>query len=114
MNLDRLERRSRRIRSVADVRRWEYRQRHLSKGVWFRVRRVLAGARACWAIPADEAERLTAEGWQPELPGRELEPPRRLFFLPTERVEGIPGRRPLRVGLTAELLAAPAVVMTRF
>lgn len=114
MNLEPLERRALRIRSMAEIRRWEYRQRHLSKGVWFRVRRVLAGARACWAIPVDEAERLMEEGWRPETPGLELQPPRQMFFLPEERIRAIAERRELRIGLTAELLAEPAVVMIRF
>lgn len=114
MNLDRLERRSRRIRSVADVRRWEYRQRHHAKGVWFRVRRVLADARACWEVSGETAEALQSEGWQPERAGLELAPPRRMIFLPEDRIEAIAERRPLRVGLTSELLAAPVVVMVRF
>ncbi len=113
MNLEPLERRARRLRSRAAIRRWEHRQRHLAKGVWYRLRRVLVDARACWAISEDEAARLCAEGWEPEPAGLELAPPRRLFVLPEDRIEAITEREPLRVGLTAELLTAPAVVMTR-
>ena len=42
--MDALERRARQVRARVAVRAWEYRQRKLSKGVWFRLRRVLVDA----------------------------------------------------------------------
>jgi hypothetical protein len=109
-----LHRRAREIRARAAVRAWEYRQRHHAKGVWFRLRRVLAEAREAWAIPPDEADRLVAEGYVPEAVGSELAPPKRILFVPEARLATISARRRLRVGLGADLLGAPCVVLVRF
>jgi len=70
------ERRLRELRSRVLVRAWDYRQRRLARGVWFRFRRVLAAANEVYALPPDEARRLVAEGCRPEAVGLELEPPR--------------------------------------
>jgi hypothetical protein len=111
---DRLERRAREARTRALIRSWEYRQRHHAKGVWFRLRRLLAGARAAFAVPEAEARRLVAEGHRPEPVGEELEPPKTILFVTRERLEGIAERRELPVRLGSELLAARFLVLVAF
>jgi hypothetical protein len=53
------------VRTRAAVRVWHYRQRDLASGVWFRLRRVLADARAADVISEEDATRLIADGWLP-------------------------------------------------
>ena len=69
-----LARRARQVRSRVAVRAWEYRQRNLSKGVWFRLRRVLAEAKEAWAIGPESFDALVAEGYPREAVGDELAP----------------------------------------
>jgi len=109
-----LERRIRQYRRRTLVRAWEYRQRHHAHGVWYRLRRVLTRASAAYVIACDEAERLMAEGYEPERVGGELEPPKRIVFVPAERVERIASTRPVTVRLSAELLSAECLVLTPF
>lgn len=109
-----LHRRLHRIRSRLAVRSWEYRQRHLSHGVWFRVRHVLTYASRAYVIPESEASRLLAEGYEPEPVGRELEPEKVIIFVPAERAETIPGEREIAVRLTAPFLEARAIALVRF
>ncbi|HEV8309662.1 MAG TPA: hypothetical protein VGW35_18520 [Methylomirabilota bacterium] len=111
---DDLERRVRQVRSRVAVRAWEYRQRHHAKGVWMRLRRILADAAAAYVIPESEAERLVAEGFPPEPVGRELEPAKVILFLPAERVARLAGAREIPVRLEVELLEAPALALVRF
>jgi hypothetical protein len=111
---DALERRVRQARSRAAVRAWEYRQRHHAKGVWLRLRRILADAEAAYVIPEGEAEGLVAEGFPPEPVGRELEPVKVILFLPAERVARLTGAREIPVRLGVELLEAPALALIRF
>lgn len=109
-----LERRAKLIRSRALRRRWEYRQRDTSHGVWFRVGRVLADAAELWAISEDEAERLMAEGFFPDPVGRELEPPKRLLRVSRARLDLIAGRRLIPASLGPEFLAARSVALVCF
>lgn len=109
-----LRRRLDKVRSRLAVRSWEYRQRHLSHGVWFRLRHVLAYASRAYVIPEGEVAKLVAEGYEPEPVGRELEPEKVLIFLPAERVEAIPGAREIAVRLGAPFLEARAVGLVRF
>lgn len=109
-----LERRLDRIRSRLVVRSWEYRQRDSSKGVWFRVRHVLAYNARAFVIPEGEVAYLLAEGYEPVPVGRELEPEKHLFLIPAERAEAIPGAREIEVRLTAPFLEARAVALVRF
>ena len=109
-----LRRRLDRVRSRVAVRSWEYRQRHLSHGVWFRVRHVLAYASRAYVIPQEEMTKLLEEGYEPEPVGRELEPEKFLMFLPAERAEAIPGAREIAVRLSAPFLEARAVALVRF
>ncbi len=108
------ERRLRELRSRLLVRRFALRQRRHARGVWFRLRRVLAFAREAYALPRDEAERLIAEGYRPDPVGGELEPSRIVLFVPFERVTKISGARPLAVRLTADLLSAEGLALVPF
>ena len=67
------------------VRAWAYRQRHRSKGVWDRVRVVLARAERVWALDEAAAQALTDCGVEAEPAGLELEPPRRIFRVTAPR-----------------------------
>ena len=109
-----LSRRAQQVRSRAATRAWEYRQRNHSKGIWFRLRRVLADADSAFAIPCSEAQRLEEEGYCREPVGAEIEPQKVLLFVSAERLEQIPEKRRLRVALGADFLSAPCVALVRF
>ncbi len=109
-----LERRARQVRGRAAVRAWEYRQRNLSRGVWYRLRRLLVDARECWEISSSEAERLVVEGHEPEPVGSELQPPKQIFVVGDDRCAAIEDRRQLDVRLSSELLAATHLVLVPF
>ncbi len=108
------ERRLRQMRSRLLVRAWDYRQRRHARGVWFRLRRLLAAAKEAYALDADDAGRLVAEGHHPEPVGLEFEPPRLLVFVPAERVERLASARRLSVRLGAELLSAECLALVSF
>jgi hypothetical protein len=112
--LPRLEERARRVRSAAAVRAWEYRQRHHAKGVWPRLRRLLAAASAVWSLPEEEARRLLAEGYPAAEIGRLLEPPKLLVLVPEERLRAVPGRIPVELRLGADLLVARWLALVPF
>jgi hypothetical protein len=109
-----LQRRLRQHRSRLLVRSWAYRQRNTARGVWFRLRRVLADASEAYLISPDEAKKLIAEGYRAEPVGQELEPPKLIVFAPLERVNRIPDAQPLAVRLSAELLSASCLALVRF
>jgi hypothetical protein len=108
------ERRLRQLRSRVLVRAWDYRQRHHSRGVWYRLRRVLAEAREAYAVSAQEAAELIAEGCVPEPVGAELAPARPILFVTADRARRLASARPLAVRLSAELLGAEGLALTRF
>jgi hypothetical protein len=108
------ERRLRELRSRVLVRSWEYRQRRHARGVWFRLRRVLADAREAYVIPREEALRLIGEGLRPEPVGQELDPPRLVLFVPGKRLARIAAARPVAVRLEAGLLSAECLALTAF
>jgi hypothetical protein len=96
------------------VRSFEYRQRRHARGVWYRLRRLLASAREAYALPRAEAERLIAEGYEAHPVGGELEPARTILVVPAERVARLGATRPLAVRLSAELLSAESLVLVPF
>lgn len=108
------ERRLRQHRSRLLVRAWDYRQRRLARGVWFRLRRLLADAGEAYALPREEAQALAAEGQRVEPVGQELDPPKLVLFADRARIARIAAARPLPLRLSAELLAAEALVLVRF
>ena len=109
-----LEYRLRQHRRRMMVRSWEYRQRRHAHGVWFRLRSVLANARAAYVISGGDARRLMAEGHRLEPVGGELDPPKLIVFAPAERMTRIASTRPVAVRLNAEVLAAECLALTPF
>lgn len=108
------ERRVRQLRSRVVVRSWDYRQRRHARGVWFRLRRVLADASAAYVITRGEAERLVAEGHRIEPIGQEIEPPKLIVLAPAGRVAQMASARPVPVRLGVEVLAAECLVLIPF
>jgi hypothetical protein len=111
---DALQRRVRRHRSRLVVRAWEYRQRNLAHGVWFRLRRELADAARAFVIDPEHAHRLVAAGARLATVGDELLPPRPIVVLAEDQAHLVEDARELRVALSAELLSAPALALVRF
>jgi hypothetical protein len=109
-----LEKRARRARARAAIKRWEYRQRDLAMGVWFQLRRVLADAREAYAISRADAELLIKDGSHSEPVGARLEPPKVFIFVTPERLATIASRRSIPVRLGRELLDADALALVRF
>ena len=109
-----LERRVRQVRARALVRAWEYRQRRHARGVWFRLRRVLADASAAFIIPPDEGRRLVAVGHLAEPVGYELEPPKLIVFARADRIAQIASARSVPVRLSGPLLEAECLALTPF
>ena len=96
------------------MRAWEYRQRNLARGVWGRLRALLAdSARVCVISDAD-ADALEASGERPAAAAGELAPQRRWYVIPAARLESLASRREITVRLSAELLAAPNLALVPF
>jgi hypothetical protein len=108
-----LQRRARQVAQRRAVLAWEYRQRNHSKGVWFRLRRVLVDAELAFAISDAQAAELASEGYAPLPVGGELHPAKRLFFVPAARVSLLAGRRSLALRLGPDLLASLNIVLVR-
>lgn len=109
-----LEQRVRQQRSRVLVRAWEYRQRRHARGVWFRLRRLLAHASTAHVISDDDARQLVSEGHRPEGVGAELEPPKLIVFATAGRIARLPSGRPIPVRLSGELLAARSLALAPF
>jgi len=109
-----LKRRARRLRAAARRRHWEYHQRDLAGGCWYRLRRALTYAREIYLISAAEAAELLAEGWPVEPVGAELVPAKTMVVVPAQRVARLAEARQIPVRLSAELLAAPRLALVRF
>lgn len=106
-----LAERARAARGRALIRSWEYRQRNHARGVWYRLRRTLVDAAEAWVIGEEAADALERAGRQPLAVGRELEPPKRLFFVGRAELEAVPGARRVPVRLCVELLEARSVAL---
>jgi hypothetical protein len=96
------------------TRAWEYRQRHLAHGVWFRLRCLLAQSERAYAIDPEEARRLVALGARPAAVGDELQPPRPIVVLSPGVDADVRRARALPVALSADLLTAPALALLPF
>ena len=112
--VDAMHARARAVRARAAVRRWQYRQRHLAAGAWFRLRRALADARAAFAISNADAQRLLAEGYVPHACGTMVEPGKTMLYVGEARLASLESRRPIPVRLGPDLLAAAAVALLPF
>jgi hypothetical protein len=108
------ERRLRQLRSRVLVRAWDYRQRNHSRGVWYRLRRVLADASEAYALSPRDAQLLLAEGHAAEAVGAELAPARTIIFAAADRVSRLASARRLHLVLDADLLAAECLALVRF
>lgn len=106
--------RIRKMKQRLAVRAWEYRQRHSSKGVWDRLRAVLAVSERAYAIDDATARQLAAGGCSPHPVGAELEPARTYFVLSAEEATTLPASREIALRLDAELLAEERVALVLF
>jgi hypothetical protein len=109
-----LHERVRQIRQRVMIRSWEYRQRNHSHGVWYRLRRVLAGSRSVLVIDEQDAQRLLGSGHEPLPVGHQLHPARQLFIISEHEASGLSSAREIPVRLSAELLAAPYLALIPF
>ena len=112
--IERLHRRARLSRANAAVRRWEYRQRDHARGVWFRLRRLLADAASAWQVSADDSARLIDDGVAPDAIGLALEPPMTILVVAQARLEALPSRKPVALRLGADLLRSRHLVLVPF
>jgi hypothetical protein len=96
------------------VRSWDYRQRRHARGIWLRLRRLLADAREAYAITRQDAEALIADGHRAEPVGQEIEPAKLIVFATAARVAGLASRRPLAVRLSPDLLLADGLALVPF
>lgn len=112
--IETMQARVRALKSRAAVRRWNYRQRHLAAGVWFRLRRALADARRAYVISAEDARQLIAEGYRCEACGLDLVPEKTLLFVDEARLAEVEPRRPIDVALDAEFLVARHIALVAF
>lgn len=110
--LEAMQRRAQAVRARATIRRWEYRQRNLAHGVWYRWRALLARAEEAWAVSEDAIASLVSRGAVLQEVGRELEPPKQIVFASREDVPS--DARPLALHLDADMLEAGQVVLVPF
>jgi hypothetical protein len=96
------------------VRAWEFRQRHHTHGVWFRLRRVLADANTAHVISIEDARALLAEGHRLEAVGNEFDPPKLIVFVSAARVAEVASARLVAVRLSAEVLCAECLALVPF
>jgi hypothetical protein len=106
--------RIRKMKQRLAVRAWEYRQRHGSKGVWDRLRSLLALSEHAFAIDDTMAASLIAQGRRPHPVGAELEPAREYFVLAAEDARWLAGAREVPVQLDTEFLAHTKVALVLF
>ena len=109
--MDVLHQRAQRLREKQLIRSWEYRQRNHSQGVWYRLRRMLVDAAEAWVIDDRDADRLESLGYVAEPVGRELNPPKRMFFVTRAQIESASSPRRIPVRLGPEFLEARNLVL---
>ena len=109
-----LERRVRQYRSRMLIRAFDYRQRHHAGGVWFRLRRLLAGSSQAYVVSENEATQLRHEGFRVEPVGREVDPPKMIVVVPAQRVATLASANQIPVCLGGELLSATCLVLVPF
>jgi hypothetical protein len=112
--LDNMRARAHAVRTRAAIRSWEYRQRDLAAGVWFRIRRVLAEAKEAYTISEADAQQLIGEGCKPEPCGAQLAPEKTIIFVDVARLVQIESRRQMPVRLCPDFLMATAVALVPF
>ncbi len=112
--IERMRARARAVRARAAVRSWQYRQRHLAAGVWFRLRRMLADAKDAYVIADDDAARLIARGYRPEPCGLEIAPEKTILFIDEPQLAALNAPHQIAVGLGPEFFAAHAIALVPF
>jgi hypothetical protein len=111
--LEKMRARARDVRTRALVRSWNYRQRHLAAGTWYRLRRVLADARSAHVISDGDARQLISEGYVPVACGSEVAPEKTILFVDELRLSRLE-TRPIPVNLGPEFLAARSIALVPF
>lgn len=106
--------RIRKMKQRQAVRAWEYRQRRASKGVWDRLRAVLARSERAYALDEDAKAALRSLGVRPHPVGGELQPVREYYVLPATEGRRVASLPELQVGLGAAFLDAPRVALVYF
>lgn len=106
--------RARRHRQRVALRQWEQRQLFTSKGVWWRLARLLGHSERGYAIDRALSERLAAEGIAPHPVGLELAPALRIHVVSAERASGLSLSTELVLRPTASLLTAEHIVLVPF
>jgi hypothetical protein len=109
-----LEQRARQYRSRMLVRAWDYRQRHHARGVWYRLRRLLADAEHAYVVSSRDAAQLCEEGFAIEAVGNALQPPKIIVRAPRTRVASLASAREVPVSLGGDLLNAECLVLVPF
>lgn len=109
-----LEQRARQYRSRMLVRTWDYRQRHHARGIWYRLRRLLADASHAYVVSSHDAAQLRAEGFAVEAVGNAIEPPKIIVCAPVTRVASLASAREVPVSLGGDLLSAECLVLVPF
>ena len=108
-----LQDRARCINERRVIRAWEYRQRNYSKGVWFRLKRLLADAAHVFVIEERDADALEVRGNVPYPVGKELVPPKRIYIVERIDAADFQNAREIPARLRAELLAAKCLMVVR-
>ncbi len=106
-----LSKKVKQIRERRLIRSWEYRQRNLSNGVWFRLKRVLVDAAEAWEISNIEADRIEAEGFGPLPVGLELHPQKRIYFIDSAILSTLTTARRIPIRLATEFLQAQYIAL---
>lgn len=109
-----LEQRARQYRSRMLVRTWDYRQRHHARGVWYRLRRLLADTSRAYVVSSHDVAQLCAEGFAIEPVGNAIEPPKIIVCAPTTHVANLASAREVPVSLSGDLLSAACLVLVPF
>lgn len=106
--------RIRKMKQRLVVRAWEYRQRNTSKGVWDRLRAVLALTERAFALDEPDVATLMAAGHVPHVVGAQLAPARAHFVLTSDEASMLTRKREIPVRLDLAFLAEPRVALVRF
>ncbi len=110
----RLHEKVRQIKEREAIRAWEFRQRHHSNGLWFRLREALVYAESAWAIGPEDAAALTQRGAFPLAVGKEFHPPKSIFIVSSAELLTLPSRVALPMRLGPELLGAEHLALLPF
>jgi hypothetical protein len=114
MGLRKLEMRVRAIRSRAAIRAWEIRQHTHARGAWFEMERLFALTSRAWVLTEEDVQTLVQMGRRPHDVGLRMQPPRRYFVIDLADVAALTGAREIEVGLSSEIVSAPALALLLF